>query len=128
MARPQWLKMLYRLRLEFWLPLLLLGLCFWGISSIILRQRLRQSNTIAPELQVQERREIPSEQVLSIKVNIDNDQQASQVNVKTVKRVFEEQAFELSTTEPQEIEKAIAQQLNLSTEQVRSLILYKLEN
>lgn len=47
MLQPRWLQVLYRLGLEFWLPLPLLGLGFWTGGGLVSDQVLSHSNPAA---------------------------------------------------------------------------------
>lgn len=44
MLQPRWLQVLYRLGLEFWLPLPLLGLGFWTGGGLVSDQVLSHPN------------------------------------------------------------------------------------
>lgn len=125
MPQSRWLQSLRSLGLRFWLTLPLLGLGFWGISHWMMRHLLNQSDTLISDFQIEEYRETPSAQVLSIKVHLDRQQEISRIKVKSVRTVSEEQEFEVSTTNLRQLEATIAERLNLSREQVRALIRYQ---
>lgn len=109
-----------------WFSLPLLGLLFWASSSLIGQQLINQPNPTAPALQI-EPQPSPREQVLSIKVDIDRDRGVSLVNVRAVTSVIKQQEFEIPATNSRQVEGAIAQQLNLSPQQVKALVRYQVK-
>lgn len=109
-----------------WLSLPLLGLLFWAGSSVIGQQLLTRSNLSVPAVQI-EPQPSPAAQVLSIKVEIDRDRGVSQVSVRAVTNVVKQQQFEVAAIDSSRVEKAIAQQLKLSPQQVKSLIRYQVK-
>ncbi|MBW4467088.1 MAG: hypothetical protein KME07_16810 [Pegethrix bostrychoides GSE-TBD4-15B] len=109
-----------------WLALPLLGLLFWALSSLIGQQLLNRSNPITPALQIEPSPSL-SVQVLSIKVEIDQDRGVSQVSVRAVTSVIKQQKFKISAVDTNQVEAAIAQQLKLSPQQVKALIRYQVE-
>lgn len=109
-----------------WLTLPLLGLLFWALSSLIGQQLLNRPNPVTPALQIEPSRS-PAAQVLSIKVEIDQDRGVSQVSVRAVTSVAKQQKFQVSAVDTSQIEAAIAQQLKLSPEQVKDLIRYQVK-
>lgn len=123
-----WLQSLRSLGLKFWLSLPLLGLGFWGASHWMMRHLLSQSDTVIADFQLEEYRETPSQQVLSIKVHLDRQQEISRVKVKTDRIISEEQRFEIATTNLRQLEATIADRLNLSPEQVRALVRYQVRD
>lgn len=119
-------RSLRSLGLEFWLPLPLLGLLFWAGSSLLEHHLLHRSNFSVSPIQV-ELRQSPAP-VLSIQVEIDRDRNLSQVSIRTISRTTKIQKFEIAAIEQKQIEAAIAQQLNLSSEQIKALTQYELKN
>jgi hypothetical protein len=127
MFRRQWLQFLSSLGLEFWLPLPLLGLCFWLMSGWLADRNLNRSYQTMQELQIPQETNNPPERVLSIKVIIDRDRNISQVKVKQVTSLFQTQEFQLSTIKLDRVEAEIGQKLGLSVEQVQQLSRYQIE-
>lgn len=93
----------------------------------MMQQMLSHPNPTVLDLQVNQRREMPSERVLSIKVEVDRDQGVSQVKIKTATNVVQEQEFEVASAEPRQVKAAIGQKLGLSSEQVRQLVRYQIK-
>jgi hypothetical protein len=125
MRRPQWLQFL---GLEFWLPLPLLGLVFWGLSGWLADSNLNLPSQTVRELQITQNQPTSDRGVLSIIVNIDRDRGLSQIIYKQTTKVIKKQEFELSTTEITQLEAKITQKLGLPIEQVRQLIRYQVKN
>ncbi|MFB2976876.1 hypothetical protein [Microseira sp. BLCC-F43] len=65
--------------------------------------------------------------VLSIDAAIDRTDNISEVNVRTMGSALEEMEFKFPTTEFTGVEKAIAQELGLSPNDIRKLIRYRLD-
>ncbi len=128
MLRPQWLQGLYSLGLEFWLPLPLLGLVFWVGGGLVTQQMLSRSYNpkayLQADMQLQRQR---SRTVVLIKVEIRKERGFSKVKVKTANSALKELEFEFPITEFSQIEAAIGQELGLSTEHVRKLVLYQID-
>lgn len=127
MRRPQWLQFLSSLGLEFWLPLPLLGLCFWGMTSWLAERNLNRPSQTRQELQITQDTKNTPEKVLSIKVIIDRDRRISLVKVKQATSIFQTQEFQLSTVKLDQLEVEIAQKLGLSAERVNQLVRYQVE-
>ena len=100
MFQPRWLQALRSLRLEIWLTLPLLGLVFWVIGGLITEQMLSRSYKTPAKLQVEPVRAKmplpPLRRMLSIQVEINENQGFSQVKVQTLTRALKEQEFMLS--------------------------------
>lgn len=89
-------------------------------------QMLSRSYSTADQLQANTRlRGQPSKRVLSIIVKIDRRQGFSNVKVKTANSALKELEFEFPVTEFIQVEAAIAQELGLSAERVRKLVIYQ---
>lgn len=115
------------LPLEFWLPLPLLGLAFWVISGLVTDHSLKRSYFALEPYKINADRVQPDNQVLFIKVKIDRDRNMSHVKVKKTTQVYEQQEFELATTEFEQIETQISQKLGLLPEQVARLSRYQIK-
>jgi hypothetical protein len=128
MLRPQWLQGLYSLGLEFWLPLPLLGLVFWVGGGLVTQQMLSRSYNpkayLQADMQLQRQR---SRTVVLIKVEIRKERGFSKVKVKAANSALKELEFEFPVTEFSQIEVAIGQELGLSTDHVRKLVRYQID-
>lgn len=127
MNQNKWWRFLHSLGLEFWLPLPLLGLAFWFVSGLVTEHRLNQSNPSAESFKITADKVQPASKIVSIKVTVDRDRNLSTVKIKQTTQVLQQEEFEIPTTELVQIETAIAQKLNLSSEKVRQLLRYQIE-
>jgi hypothetical protein len=127
MGQIKWWQFLRSLGVEFWLPLPLLGLAFWLVSGLITEQTLNQGDRSVESLTITPDRAEPTSSIL-IKVTVDRQRNISTVKVKQAAQVYQQQEFELATTELQQVEAAIAQKLSLSPEKVRRLLRYQIKS
>lgn len=127
MAWIKWWQFLRSLGLEFWLPLPLLGLSFWLASGLLTEYSLNQSDRLIESFQITPDKAKPDSSVLSIEVKVDRDRNTSKIQVKSSTQVYQQQEFELATTELGQIETAISQKLDLPPERVRQLLRYKIK-
>ncbi len=126
MIQPRWLQALYSLRLEFLLPLPLLGLVFWVGSGLVSDRMLNRSYNPGKYLQADTQQEGRlAKNVRSIQVEINKRQGFSKVKVQTVNSALKALEFEFSVTEINQIEAAISQELGLSPKLVRKLVRYQ---
>ena len=116
------------LRLEFWLPLPLLGLAFWFVSGLVTEHNLNQSNRTVESFNITPDKVEPASKILFIKVSVDRDRNISRVKVKQATQIYQKQEFELATTELEQVETAVSQKLGLSLEKVRQLLRYQIKN
>ena len=115
------------LRLEFWLPLPLIGLAFWLISGLITEHGLKHSQQSVEPYEIMADKAQSKNQILYIKVIVDRERHTSQVKVKQATQVYQKQEFDLNTAELEQIETEISQKLDLSTEQVTQLLRYQIK-
>ena len=127
MTNNKWWQFLRFLGLEFWLPLPLLGLAFWIASGLLTERTLNQSDRPVESFEIAPNRAEPASTILSIKVTVDRQQNLSRVKLKQATQVYQQQEFELATTELKQIETAISQKLGLSPEKVRPLLRYQVK-
>ncbi|MBD1892099.1 hypothetical protein [Coleofasciculus sp. FACHB-SPT9] len=129
MSSPRWLQRLHFLGLEFWLPLPLLGIIFWVGGGLVTDQALSRSYDTVDKLQADTQLEVQlSVTLLVIKAEIDKEQGFTKVQVKTTDSTLKKLEFEFPVTEFSQVEAAIAQELGLSAENVRTLVRYQLKN
>ncbi|MGJ3248180.1 MAG: hypothetical protein ACFE0I_19110 [Elainellaceae cyanobacterium] len=112
--------------LRFWLPLLVLGFSFWTVGTLMTLQILNRSYQTSRYFIAT----IPSEtalarQISSIKVKIYTELDFSIAEVTSEDPNLLEREFQYALIEPQEIERAIAQELEIPLEDVRRVIYYK---
>jgi len=120
---PQWLKFLKSLGIEFWLPLPLLGLSFWFVGGLLTEKILsRSGNDDAVNLQaIQPEYKYGTE----IKVILYTNKGYSLVKIESLSRTYTESRMVLKTTDRSLIEEAIAAELEMSREKVRTITRYR---
>lgn len=112
---------------EFWLPLPLVAVVFWLGSSILTAQELQQSQPTTTKLQADTQlKAVVSVNVLLINAVINRNQNTTQVKVETTESVLKRMDLELATIDPGQIEVAIANELQLSRQEVRQLVRYEI--
>ena len=112
---------------EFWLPLPLVAIVFWFGSSILTAQELQQPQPTATKLQADTQlKAVVSVNILLINAVINRNQNTTQVQVETAESIVKRMELELSTTDPGQIEAAIANELQLSQQEVRQLVRYEI--
>ncbi|MGF1524249.1 MAG: hypothetical protein ACFBSF_18165 [Leptolyngbyaceae cyanobacterium] len=114
---------------RFWLSLLILGFSFWIVGKLItlriLHRTYENPRYFIANIQPQE---IANQKISSIKVQIYRKSDLSIVEVNSDDPTLLEREFQFRLDAPQEIEQAIAQELGLSVEEVRSLVYYRVRN
>lgn len=125
---PQsFLRWLQTLGLEFWLPLPLLGICFWVGGGLLTNQVLSRPYGTENTLQADVQLEVSlSVNVSLIRAVVNQDEASTLVEVKTVNSALKQLEFEFPVTELSRVEAAIAQELGLSIEDVRRLVRYEI--
>ena len=112
---------------EFWLPLPLVAMVFWLGSSMLTAQELQQSQPTAMKLQADTQlKAVVSVNILLINAVVNRNQNITQVKVETAESVLKRLELELATTDPSQIEAAIAKELQLSQQEVRQLVRYEI--
>lgn len=112
---------------EFWLPLPLVAMMFWLGSNVLTAQELQQSQPTATKLQADTQlKAVVSVNILLINAVINRNQNTTQVKVETAESVLKRMELELATTDPGQIEAAIATELQLSRQEVRQLVRYEI--
>ena len=127
MLRSRWFQFLSSLGLEFWLPLPLLGLGFWLLNGLIAEQILSRSDDSRHKISVDTTEEVlfTENKIRSIQLKIKEQQGISKVKVKLAYSALKEVELEFPKTEQAQIEVAIAKELGLTVQQVRTLLLRK---
>ncbi|MEW6495032.1 MAG: hypothetical protein AB1589_21310 [Cyanobacteriota bacterium] len=129
MSLPRWWKALNVLWLEFWLPLPLLGVCFWLAGSVITEQVLSRPYSTVNTLQANAQRKVQlSVTVLAIKAEIEKSERLTKVEVITAESALKRLEFEFPVTEFNQVEASIAQELGLSRADVRKLVRYQVKD
>lgn len=124
MLRSRWFQFLSSLGLEFWLPLPLLGLGFWLLSGVITEQVLSRSDDIKHKISVDTKEEalFTENKIRSIQLDIKERQGISTVKVKLAYSALKEVELQFPVTELAQVEVAVAKELGLTLQQVKTLI------
>ena len=112
------------LRPEFWLPLPLLGCLFWGIASTVTNRLLQRSNPDVFEVQVTATALPKTPELVSIKVDIYQSREVSEITLTSASRDVIVQTLELPSTNTQTIEATIAQKFNLPLALIQRRVQY----
>ncbi|MEO1635842.1 MAG: hypothetical protein AAFS04_12270 [Cyanobacteria bacterium J06631_9] len=125
--RRLWLSNFRTLRL--WLSLLLLGLAFWTVGQLIILQILGRTHQ-TPRYFITDTQPKGGFQqaVAAIQVEIFNESNTSEAEIVFNDRALETRQLQFALTSPDEIEGAIAQALDMSPQEVSSLVHYKVQN
>lgn len=124
-----WLQTFPNLGLDFWLALPLVGIIFWGGGNFLSNQVFSLPRDTAEDLEANARTRVQlSFSVLVILVYINQERGFTEIEVKTDDANVKELDFVFPFTKFEQVEAAIAQELNLSLEEVRSLARYQMVN
>lgn len=118
-------RLLDFLGLKFWLPLPLLALLFWATGKVIANYRLEHAYSTSSKIETPRSNPKPARKVSAIQIKIKKDRGIAWVQVNTLDSDVKELEFEFTTTEPKEIEAAIASELGLPLERVKDLARYR---
>lgn len=124
------LKHAIKISLGFGLPILLTGAAVWVGSGWATGQVFGQSDLDVTQIDTtgaQAVRVSFAVRVLSLDAEIDLNSQVTEVTVQTGGSSLQEMEFEYPLAEYAEIEDAIAQDLGITSEQVRRLIRYRID-
>jgi hypothetical protein len=112
---------------EFWLPLPFVAIAFWFGSSFLMAQELQRPQIVENKLQADNQLEATvSINIMLINAVINRQQKITQVEVETVEPFLKRLELELPVTEADQIEKAIAEELQLSRQDIRQLVRYEI--
>lgn len=112
---------------EFWLPLPFVAIAFWFGTNLLMAQELRQPQSTETKLQADTQLQATvSINILLINAVINRQQEITQVEVETTDSILRRVELELPMTDIDQIEAAIAQELQLSRQDVRQLVRYEI--
>lgn len=119
-----WLRVLGA---EFWLPLPFVAIVFWLGANVLTAQELQQAQPSETRLQADTQlKAVVSVNILLINAVINRNQNITQVKVETADSILKRMELELPMTAPNQIEAAIAKELQLSRQEVRQLVRYEI--
>ncbi len=130
MSNSKWFKFLQSWGLEFWLPIPLLGIIFWGGSSWTADRVLSNNNSIDYPLQSNTHQSLELHlevKVISIEAEIHQGENFTEVQVNTADSSLTELRFEFPVIEVNSVEQAIGEKLGLSQEDVIKLVRYRID-
>ena len=110
---------------EFWLLLPLLGLGFWLASGVLTDRMLARSHKVALYLEGDHQPKARLRTIQSITVLLDTRQQRSSVIIQTANSALTTLTFAFPTTEPEQLEAALSQELGLPRDRIQALIRYQ---
>lgn len=129
MAPRRLLRLLHRSGYEFWLPLPLIGMGFWGIGNLISAQVLSRSTNSIHNLRIDSLLEVKvSETIVAINAEIDRDRNFTLVQVTTAKPTAQTIEYQFAGTITAQVEQALAEELGISVTQVRKLVSYRIKD
>ncbi len=112
---------------EFWLPLPFVAIAFWFGTNLLRAQELRQPQPAETKLQADTQlKATVSIDILLINAVINRQQNMTQVEVETTEPILKRLELELPMTDTNQIEAAIAQELQLSRQDVQQLVRYEI--
>ncbi|NER78937.1 MAG: hypothetical protein F6K42_05035 [Leptolyngbya sp. SIO1D8] len=115
--------------LRLWLSLLVLGVAFWTIGQLITRQILgRTSQTSRYVITDVQPQDIAQPLISAIRVEIYNESSTAEVKVISDDPGLNSRKLQFGLTAPEEIEQAIAKELNIPLKEVSSLVHYKVHS
>lgn len=121
-----WIKLGWRIGIL--LPFV--GTAFWVMTGWINQRVLSQTQTKYAQLQAEGQHQVQLSfnlTIVSIDADINRRTQLTEVNIRTVGSPLEEMEFKFPVTEFVEIERALAQELGLSQNDINKLIRYRLD-
>ena len=121
--------MIKRLGLEYCLPLLAVAAFFWLATHWLDRRVLGSTNDSIDRLVAQPPHTVElsfSLTIMSIDAEIEPDSGLTEVNIRTTGSVLKEVEFEYPLIEYDEIEAALAKELDLDPAIVRQMIRYRI--
>lgn len=124
-----WRKNLEILGLEFWLPLPLIGGLFWVTTAWSTETILKSSPNISGPVQADTLPEVEialKVKLISIEVKIFKERGFTTVDVDVSDSTLKELEFDFPVTDLAEVETEIARTLNLSPEEIRTLVRYQI--
>lgn len=112
---------------EFWLPLPFVAIVFWFGSNFLMAQGLHQLHPTERKLQADTQlKATVSINILLINAVINRQEGITQVEVETAEPILKRLELEVRTTDTNQIEAVLAQELQLSRQEVRQLVRYEI--
>ena len=115
--------------LRLWLSLLMLGIAFWTIGQLITQQILgRTYQTPRYVITSVQSEDSVQPTIAAIRVEINNESSTAEAKVVSDDPDWHARKLRFALTIPEEIEQAIAQELNIPLQEVSNLVHYKVHS
>jgi hypothetical protein len=120
-------RWLYASGAEFWLPLPFVAIAFWFGSNFLMAQGLQQPHPTEGKLQADTQlKATVSINILLINAVINRQEGTTQIEVETAEPILKRLELEVLTIDTNQIEAVLAQELQLSRQEVRQLVRYEI--
>ncbi|MBL1177803.1 hypothetical protein [Pantanalinema sp. GBBB05] len=129
MASSRSLKLLHRIGWEFWLPLPIIAVLFWFVGNFMTAQVLSRPYDSIHKLQADPQLDFKvSVSILAINAKIDQKREVTTILIRTTDAHLKKLEYEFPTTETDQVETALAQELKMSTDTIRKIISYRIKD
>lgn len=129
MPSLRFLQLLHRLGWEFWLPLPLIAVVFWIVGNFIAVQVLNRPYDSINKLQANTQLDTTlSITVLAINAEIDRSRGVTYVSVRATNATLKTLQYEFRATQADQVEVAIARELEIPVDHIRKLISYRIKD
>jgi hypothetical protein len=127
---PRWTANWLKLGWKVGILLPLVGTTFWLMTGWVNQRVLSQTRSKYAQLQAEGQHQVQLSfnlTVVSIDAEINRQTQLTEVSIRTVGSPLEEMEFKFPVTDFLEVERAIAQELGLSQNDIHKLIRYRID-
>ncbi|HEY9877795.1 MAG TPA: hypothetical protein V6D29_05030 [Leptolyngbyaceae cyanobacterium] len=129
MAFHRSLQFLHRSGWEFWLPLPLIAVLFWTAGNFVTEKGLNQSSDSANRLQADLQTEGQlAVNVIMVNAEIDPARNTTKVVIRINDARQKNKTYEVPSTQVDQVEKFIAEDLNVPVELVRQAASYRVKS
>ncbi len=129
MTSRRFLQLLHSLGWEFWLPLPLIALLFWIVGHFMAVQVLNRPYDSINKLQADVQLDTKlSMTVLTINAEIDRSRGVTHVSIQATNATLKTLQYKFPITQADQVEVAIAQELEIPVEHIRKLISYRIQD
>ncbi|MBD3887494.1 hypothetical protein IFO70_38740 [Phormidium tenue FACHB-886] len=130
MTKFRWLTRFSQFGLESWLSLPLVAVGIWAGSQWLNSQVLSETYTTTTQLDAEQQQQVSLDltlTILSIYAEVNRGGGVTEVTIQTGGSDLKELQFEYPVTEFADVERAIAREFNLSSDEIRTLIRYHID-
>lgn len=124
----RFLQFIHRFGWEFWLPLPLIAVLVWASGHLIATQVLRRPYDSVNKLRADTQLDVQklSMTVWAINAEIDRSRGVTHVLIRATNATLKTLQYEFPVTQADQVEAAIAQELEMPVESIRKLISYRI--